>query len=97
MGKIAECRKDNVLPPGGTPVVTNPSISDCGGFLVKQKYIDARKAAPGIYRGWVAGAGGDLWWIEHEDGSVGAYMFTEVSDPPNAKKSRFKKYRKGQS
>lgn len=94
MGKIAEHKKNTVLPPAGTPVVTNPIDSDCGGFFVKQKYIDARKAAPGIYRGFVAGAGGDVWWIEHEDGSVGAYMFTEVSDPPNAKKPRFKTYRK---
>jgi len=95
VGKIADCRKKNVLPPAGTPVVTDPALGDCRGFLVKQKHIDARKAAPGIYRGWVPGCGGDVWWIEHEDGSVGAYMFTEVSDPPDAK--RFRTYRKGQS
>jgi hypothetical protein len=96
MGKtIAQCRKESVLPADGTPVVTNPTIDDCRGFLVKQKHIDARKAAPGIYKGWVPGAGGDIWWVQHEDGSVGAYVFTEVSDPPGVKEERprFRKYR----
>ena len=30
--------------------------------------------------GWVPGAGGDLWIIEHEDSTVAVYSFDEIKD-----------------
>jgi hypothetical protein len=81
---IAECKKHNVLPAIGTPVkigAIDPP-DKCGGFLVKQKHIDARKAGiEGIYHGYVPGAGGDVWWVLHPDQTIGAYLSTEVFDP----------------
>jgi hypothetical protein len=82
---IAQSHQDNVLPESGTRCrikdVLEYTPEQCQGFLVGQRYIDARR--PGeeaTYRGWAAGAGGDVWWIEHRDGTVGAYMFTEIED-----------------
>ena len=81
---VTEAKAAKCLPTSGTLVRIVAKIlpkSECGGFLVKEKHIEARKAgAVGIYKGWVAGAGGDLWWVEHNDSSVGAYMFNEVED-----------------
>lgn len=94
MSTIAECKKSSVLPQRGTPVITRPSDVNCGGFLVKQKYIDARREGKGIYRDFVGGCGGDVWWIEHEDGSIGAYMYTEVFDPEPVQKPRFRTYKR---
>jgi hypothetical protein len=94
MKSVAECKKANILPESGTPVVTRPSLASCDGFLVNPKHIIARREGPGIIRGWVASCGGDVWWIEHEDGSVGAYMFTEVFDPEPPSRPRFRTYRR---
>jgi hypothetical protein len=82
---IAQSRQDNVLPIPNTPCQIIEELSytpeQCRAFLVKQKYIDARRAGvKGTYIGWVPGAGGDVWWVRHEDDSVGAYMFTEILD-----------------
>lgn len=70
------------LPEAGTRVVVANRNEDShtGGFLVNPRHISARKpvGTNGVYKSWVPGAGGDLWWIEHEDGSVGAYAYTEL-------------------
>lgn len=99
MRTIAECKKERVLPKKGTPVITKPSRSseECTGFLVKIGYLEARRSGPGIYRDFVAGCGGDVWWIEHPDGEIGAYLTDEVFDPPGTEKKRFRTHRKGQS
>jgi len=84
MKTIKESKAENRLPENGTKVRIADKIDppeECGGFLVHQRHLLARKpGAVGEYVGWVPGAGGDLWWIKHEDGSIGAYMFTEVND-----------------
>ena len=72
------------LPKHATKVKIKANIlpsEKCEGFLVNQKHINSRRPKDkGIYVGWVAGGGGDLWWIKHDDGSVGCYLNTEVID-----------------
>jgi hypothetical protein len=79
----------------GLPLMTAvamPALCD----LVKIGHLEARKAGTGIYRGFAAGCGGDVWWIEHSDGSIGAYLADEVFDPPGTTKKRFRTHRKDQ-
>lgn len=75
-------KDDGVLPVNGTKVKIKDEIApkeDCGGFLVQQKYIDARRPSEiATYTGWVPGCGGDVWWVTHDDGTVGAYLFNEL-------------------
>lgn len=84
MATIEESKSKNQLPTYGTPCKITDKIlpeKECGGFFVKPKHIECRKpSVNGIYSGWVPGAGGDVWWIEHEDGTVGAYLYDEVTD-----------------
>jgi hypothetical protein len=72
----------SVLPSRGTKFITKNEIAsanDCEGFFVRNKYITSRKAGVNCtYLDFVPGSGGDIWWMEHEDGTVGAYMCTEV-------------------
>lgn len=72
----------NSLPTIGDRVKIANRIapaSECGGFLVHQRYIDARRAGSrGTYKGWVPGAGGDIWWVENDDGAMAVYVFNEV-------------------
>ena len=48
------------------------------GMIVKEHHLKVRKAGlEGTVKGYVPGHGGDVWWVEHNDGSVGAYCFNE--------------------
>ena len=71
---------DGRLPERGTKFRTKAKLeADTGGFLVKDSYVLDR--TPNIevsYYGFVPGAGGDVWWMEHEDGLIQAYCFTEL-------------------
>lgn len=82
MGTIEYAKKQKRLPEFGTPVKTvldKNTITE--SFFVKQKHIDCRKNTAGRYTGYVPGAGGDVWWIEHKDENVvGAYCLNEVFD-----------------
>lgn len=84
MGIIETCKLNNQLPPFGTPVKINEKIApgnECKGFLVYDRHIKNRRPnEEGIYKNYVPGAGGDLWWVEHTDKTIGAYMFTELTD-----------------
>jgi hypothetical protein len=84
MKPIAESKKTTTLPEHGTLVKIKSKRlppEKCGGFFVKQKHIDARiPKENGEYVGWVAGGGGDLWWVKHDDGLIGCYLHTEVID-----------------
>lgn len=66
--------------PIAVEVVNRKYDANTNGFLVKPSYIDNRKpiGTKGTYKGWVPGAGGDLFWIQHEDGTVAAYAQTEL-------------------
>lgn len=81
---IKESKEKGRLPEHLTPVQIGASImpaNKCRGFCVAQKHIDARKArSTGVYAGHVPGCGGDVWWVHHEDGTMGAYLFDEIFD-----------------
>ena len=63
-----------------TKIYLTPA-DECRGFYVKDKHLDTRRSdVIGKYVGYVPGCGGDVWWIEHEDGSIGAYLYNELTD-----------------
>ncbi len=68
----------NVLRDG-TKILTNDYLSSTAGINVKHQHLSARKPkTPGIIRGWVAGCGGDVYWVQHEGEEIAAvYGFTE--------------------
>lgn len=67
----------------GTRVVTNDPLGSTSGMLVNPKHLECRRGgARGVVRGWVAGHGGDVYWVEHEDGTVGAYCWSEFEFAP---------------
>ncbi len=64
----------------GLRVKTNKKLGNTKGFLISRKNLDVRKPNKnGIVVGWVPGHGGDVWWVQHNDGTVGAYDFDEFS------------------
>lgn len=62
----------------GQAVKTNAELGKTRGFNVKPERIAARrKNANGTVKNFVPGHGGDVWFVEHADGSIAAYMFDE--------------------
>lgn len=62
----------------GTRVRTDRTLGSTVGMLVKQQYLDARRSnAEGTIKGWVTGHGGDVYWVQHDDGTVAAYGWME--------------------
>jgi len=62
----------------GLHVRTVGDLGDTEGMLIAKKHLDARRPyAVGVVWGYVPGHGGDVWWIKHEDGTIGAYMYDE--------------------
>lgn len=48
------------------------------GMFISQEYLGNRKkGATGTIVNWVAGHGGDVWWVKHDSGEVAAYCFDE--------------------
>jgi len=79
--KISEYKKNKRFPLHGTKVRTEPNLeNDCEGFFVDNKHIKGRKKGEGKYWGYVPGSGGDIWWIEHENNLIAAYLTSEVFD-----------------
>jgi hypothetical protein len=59
--------------------VTQLNTTD--GLCVADKHISVRRiGVTGIVRGHVPGHGGDVWWITHDDGQIGAYSLTEFEN-----------------
>ncbi|MBI2063669.1 MAG: hypothetical protein HYT65_01595 [Candidatus Yanofskybacteria bacterium] len=64
----------------GLKVKTSKRLGKTTGMLIAQKHLDARQPnREGEVSGYVPGRGGDVWWVTHNDGSTGAYMFDEFS------------------
>ena len=64
----------------GMKVVTG-NLSSTDGMLVKETQLLARKEGLfGEVLGFVAGHGGDVWWVKHSDDSVGAYSYLEIDE-----------------
>ena len=84
MKPLQRLKKKNVLPETGEKVKIKKKIQDkwdCRSFFVKDKHIDCRRPNEiGEYMGYVPCAGGDVWWIKHQDETVGAYVYTELTD-----------------
>jgi hypothetical protein len=55
-------------------------LEDTTGMLIAEKHLSVRRlGAVGEITGYVAGHGGDVWWVHHWDtDQVGAYIFTEI-------------------
>lgn len=53
-------------------------LEDTKGMMIKREHIDVRTVGvKGTVVGYVPGHGGDIWWIKHDDGKIGAYVFDE--------------------
>lgn len=77
------------IPENGSQVVTHDPLGSTAGMMVAAKHMECRRpGAKGTVRGWVPGHGGDVWWVEHEDGTVGAYCFDELEFTPEEKAVR---------
>jgi hypothetical protein len=64
----------------GLRVKTVMALGNTKGMFIKQEYLNARQPnKEGTVLGYVAGHGGDVWWVEHDDGMVGAYVFNELN------------------
>jgi hypothetical protein len=49
------------------------------GMFVKKEHLDVRKIGiTGTLLDYVPGHGGDVWWVKHDDGKIGAYVFNEL-------------------
>lgn len=67
----------------GTKIQIDPILGSTAGILVKQQYLDARKpGVAGTIKGWVGGHGGDIYWVEHEDGTIAVYGWAEFELAP---------------
>lgn len=65
----------------GLCVRTRPLLLNTIGFIVHQKHLDARKRyIIGTVRRWVPGHGGDVWFVQHNDKSIGAYLTSELGE-----------------
>lgn len=76
----------------GLRVITKSNLGSTMGMTVHQRHCSARKPnKEGDVGGWVPGHGGDLWWVNHDDGTVGVYMFDEfeLAPPSPPKKTRY--------
>lgn len=65
----------------GTPVVTRPDLNPeaTTGFFVHPRHLEARR--PGIVGNvlcWVPGHGGDVYAVDHPDGTCGVYGYWEI-------------------
>ena len=49
------------------------------GMLVPPKYLDNRRlGSEGVVHSWVPGHGGDVWFVDQDDGSVAVYSTDEL-------------------
>jgi hypothetical protein len=70
------------MEPNGIDVgvrIKTTTLGSTKGIFVRQHFLDARKAGvTGTVTGFVSGHGGDVWWVEHEDKTVGVYSVSEL-------------------
>lgn len=66
-----------ILAPG-TPVLTHAQLGGTKGMLVSQPHLAARvPSTRGVISGVVPGHGGDVYFVLHANGDVGAYCWVE--------------------
>lgn len=53
-------------------------LEDTKGMMIKWEHLRVREVGvKGTVIGYVPGHGGDVWWVKHDDGQIGAYVFDE--------------------
>lgn len=80
MKTIAQCKKGRFFPISRQEVKTKIKSNTDFVSMIKDKYISSRVSGAGTYIDFVAGSGGDWWWIKHQDDSIGVYLAKEVFD-----------------
>lgn len=66
----------------GMRVRTRTALGTTRGLAVAMRYLDARRpGAEGMVQNCVPGHGGDVYWVEHGPGDVGAYSVEELEVP----------------
>jgi len=71
--------REQVRVNGGKMIKTTDPLMGTGGFIVAEKYIDARRPGTiGRLAGYVGGHGGDVWWVVHPDMTAAAYSTHEI-------------------
>ena len=72
-------REPKYILRNGIQIVTHAHLGSTSGMMIKQNYLDARKPNQrGEIAGWVAGHGGDVYWVKHEEtNDVAAYGWPE--------------------
>lgn len=62
----------------GTKIVTHETLHTTGGLMVRPDAIGARRGnKKGSIKGLAGGHGGDVYLVEHADGSIAAYGWAE--------------------
>jgi hypothetical protein len=60
-------------------VRTVPELEDTVGIYLNPTYLWTRRPdRPGRVMSHVPGYGGDVWWVEHDDGTVAFYQSCEL-------------------
>ena len=66
----------NNMKPGLRVKITK--LGNTRGMLIDEQHLNVRAVGvTGTIKGHVPGHGGDVWWVEQDDGKVGAYVFDE--------------------
>lgn len=64
----------------GLRVKTVEELGTTKGMLINIRHLEARESNKfGVVGGYVPGHGGDVWWVRHEDDTVGAYAVGEFN------------------
>lgn len=76
---IKDYKDQNIFPIYGTIVRTemDPNFTH-ENIFVNKAFLASRRDGMGTFVGFVAGSNSKLWYIGHEDMTIGAYMSTEV-------------------
>lgn len=66
-------------PSQGERVIVR-RLGSTEGFLIHPRPMSCRKlGAVGTATSYVPGHGGDVWFVQHDDGTVGAYCYDELA------------------
>lgn len=86
-------KQPKYILPVGTRIITHDELfnkPEFGLTATLHGLVVARKqGAKGSIWGVVGGAGGDLYWVDHEDGTRASYCFTEFELDTSEMPSRF--------
>lgn len=79
--KTMEC--PSIILRNYTKVIIHDTIDKNPGFSVKRNHLECRKPSiSGIIWGVVPNHGGNVYWVKHEDETIGAYGYPEFELAP---------------